>query len=129
MIAPLALLYRAGSSDGSSVLDITGSSSTTLASDVSDESGCCGPQGLVCSGPNFSGVVEETLYFAHPRSTGGSFDWGNHDMADSLGEAVRCRAQTAARSRSSSIVSRIHLPRDSKLGCLTDLRITGVSVR
>ena len=73
----LALLYGVTSS-GSSIVDL------------SDESRCCGPPGLVCTGANFSGVVEETLYFAHPRSTGGSFDWGNHDMADALGEAVRC---------------------------------------
>jgi hypothetical protein len=51
-----------------------------------DDSGCCGPAGLVCDGPHFTGVVEETLFFAHPS---GTFGWGNHDMADNLGEAVR----------------------------------------
>ena len=63
---------------------------------VDAESGCCGPAGLVCTGANFTGVVEETLYFAHPSNTGGSFDWGNHDMADALGEAVsRLRTHAA----------------------------------
>jgi hypothetical protein len=96
LIAALALLYCAGS--------VVGNSTTRLGSDVSDESGCCGPQGLVCSGADFSGVVEQILYFAHPRSTGGSFDWGNHNMADSLGEAVSCvRAQLFA-GRSASAV-------------------------
>ena len=52
------------------------------------DSGCCGPAGLVCDGPHFTGVVEETLYFAHPRNMEGAFDWGDHDMADNLGEAV-----------------------------------------
>ena len=70
---------------------------------ASAESGCCGPPGLVCSGANFSGVVEETLYFAHPRSTGGSFDWGNHNMADALGEAVRHPLLRTLRPRSSCL--------------------------
>ena len=106
-IRPLVLLYMygVGSSASSGAPDhILRNPSTRLEPDVSAESGCCGPQGLVCDGANFSGVVEETLYFAHPRSTGGSFDWGNHDMADSLGEAVSCaRTQLFAACSASAV--------------------------
>ena len=94
LVALLVLLYGVPSS-GSSIVDL------------SDESGCCGPPGLVCSGANFSGVVEETLYFAHPENPGGSFDWGNHDMADALGEAVSC----AGVSFCSPAVSSCHIYR------------------
>ena len=53
-----------------------------------DSSGCCGPAGLVCGGDNFTGLVEKQLYFVHPRSAGGSFGWGNHNLADALGDAA-----------------------------------------
>ena len=53
-----------------------------------DSSGCCGPAGLVCSGDNFTGLVEKQLYFVHPRSAGGTFGWGNHNLADALGDAA-----------------------------------------